>query len=64
MFMSSALVNKNRSRDQKYVIERIAHLREELEDLTDYVDLLEARAMNLDKPVYSTEEVKKILKIR
>jgi hypothetical protein len=34
---------------QKYIIERIAELRKELEDLVDYLDLLEARAQNFGK---------------
>jgi hypothetical protein len=63
--MSSAVVNKNRfKREQKYVIERIAELREELEDLIDYLDLLEARARNFGKPRFSTEEVRKIIGIK
>lgn len=63
--MSSAVSNKNRlKKDQNYVIERIAELREELEDLTDYLDLLEARTLNLDKPHYTTEQVKEILELR
>ena len=62
--MSSAVVNKTRfRREQKYVIERIAKLREELEDLIDYLDLLEARAQNFGKKRYSTEQVKKMLKL-
>jgi hypothetical protein len=60
--MSSAVVNKNRFRkEQKYVVERIAELREELEDLVDYLDLLEARARNFGKKRYNTEQVKKML---
>ena len=48
--MSSAVVDKNRfKREQKYVVERIAKLREELENLVDYLDLLEARARNFGK---------------
>jgi len=63
--MSSAVVHKNRFRQQqKYVIERIAELREELEDLIDYLDLLEARAQNFGKPRYSTAEVKKALQLK
>jgi len=63
--MSSAIVNKNRFRqEQKYVIERIAELREELENLVDYLDLLEARAQNFGKRRYSTEQVKKMLQIK
>ena len=64
MFMSSVLVKKNSfKREQKYVIERIAKLREELEDLIDYLDLLEARARNFGKRRYSTDEVRKVLKL-
>jgi len=63
--MSSAVVDKNRfKREQKYVVERIAKLREELENLVDYLDLLEARARNFGKKRYSTEQVKKLLGIK
>jgi hypothetical protein len=63
--MSSAVVNKPRfKREQKYVTERIAELREELENLIDYLDLLEARARNFGKPRHSTAQVKKILQLR
>lgn len=64
MCMSSAVTNKNRfKQEQKYVVERIAKLREELENLVDYLDLLEARARNFGKRRYNTEEVKKMLKL-
>lgn len=63
--MSSAVVNKPRfKREQKYVTERIAELREELENLVDYLDLLEARARNFGKKRYTTEQVKKILGLK
>jgi len=63
--MSSAVADKNRfKREQKYVVERIAKLREELENLVDYLDLLEARARNFGKKRYSTEQVKKMLGIK
>jgi len=63
--MSSAVVYKNRFRkEQKYVVERIAQLREELEDLIDYLDLLEARAQNFGKKRYSTEQVKRVLGLK
>ncbi len=63
--MSSAVVDKNRfKREEKYVVERIAKLREELENLVDYLDLLEARARNFGKKRYSTEQVKKMLGIK
>jgi len=63
--MSSPVVNKTRfKQEQKYVTERIAELREELEDLIDYLDLLEARVQNFGKKRYSTEQVKKILNLK
>lgn len=63
--MSSAVVNKTRfKREHKYVTERIAELREELENLIDYLDLLEARAQNFGKKRYSTDQVKKMLQLK
>jgi len=63
--MSSAIVNRNRfKQEKKYVIETIAVLRQELEDLIDYLDLLEARAQNFGKRRYSTEQVKKMLGLK
>ena len=63
--MSSAVVNKaSFKREQKYVTQRIAELREELENLIDYLDLLEARALNFGKKRYNTEQVKKMLKLK
>jgi hypothetical protein len=65
MFMSSAVANRTRfKQEQKYVTQRIAELREELENLIDYLDLLEARARNFGKPRYSTEQVKKMLQLK
>ncbi len=48
----------------EYIIKKITDLREELEDLVDYLDLLEARARNFGKKRYCTEEVEKILGIK
>jgi hypothetical protein len=48
----------------EYIIKRIAELREELEDLVDYLDLLEARAQNFGKRRYRKEQVKKMLQVR
>lgn len=63
--MSSAVVNKPRfKREQKYVAQRIAELREELENLIDYLDLLEARAQNFGKSRHTTEQVKKLLQLK
>ncbi len=38
-------------------------IREERKDFIDYLDLLEARARNFGKRRYSTQQVKKILKL-
>lgn len=63
--MTSAVVNKpSFKREQKYVTERIAELRDELENLIDYLDLLEARARSFGKKRYSTAQVKKMLGIK
>ena len=48
----------------EYVIKRIVELREELENLIDYLDLLEARAQNFGKKRYSKEQVKKMLQLK
>jgi LytS/YehU family sensor histidine kinase len=39
--------------------EQIATLREELEDLNDYLDLVEARVHDKSKPRFTQAEVKK-----
>lgn len=62
--MSSAAVNKRRfKREQKYILEKIAEIREELEELIDYVDLIEARALNFGAPRYTTKQINETLKI-
>jgi hypothetical protein len=43
------------------VIKQISALREQMEDLNDYLDLLEARARNKGKCTYTTDEVRKQL---
>ena len=48
-------------RQQKTVLKRISSLREQMEDLNDYLDLLEARARNKGKPTFTTDEVRKQL---
>jgi hypothetical protein len=63
--MSSAVVNKPRfKREQQHVTEGIAELREELENLIDYLDLLEARVQNFGKKRHSTARVKKVLQLK
>ncbi|HZF01947.1 MAG TPA: hypothetical protein VE344_08635 [Methylomirabilota bacterium] len=37
------------------------NVREQMEDLNDYIDLLEARARNKGKRTYTTDEVRKQL---
>ena len=39
-------------------------LREEMEDLIDYLDLLEARMLNFGKRRYGTGQVKKMLQLK
>ncbi len=46
------------------MLKRIRDLRLELEDLIDYLDLLEARAQNFGKRRYGTEQVKKTLNLK
>lgn len=46
---------------KKIVLREVSKLREEIEDLTDYLDLLEARARNEGKPRYTTTQVRKKL---
>jgi hypothetical protein len=46
-----------------YVLKRIAQIRQELEELVDYLDLLAARAQNFGKRRYSTEQVKMMMEL-
>ena len=48
-------------RRQQIVLKQIGSLREQMEDLNDYLDLLEARARNKGKPTFTTDEVRKQL---
>ena len=48
-------------RQQKPVLKQIDSLREQVEDLNDYLNLLEARARNKGKPTFTTDEVRKQL---
>ena len=43
---------------KRRVVKEISRLREEVEDLMDYLDLLEARAKNRGKQTYTTDEVR------
>ncbi|HZL13611.1 MAG TPA: hypothetical protein VFC85_05660 [Verrucomicrobiae bacterium] len=46
---------------QTNVISQISTLREQMEDLNDYLDLLETRARNKGKRTFTTDEVRKQL---
>ena len=60
--MNSATTEKPSAKVQrKNVINQISSLREQVEDLNDYLDLLEARARNKGKRTFTTEEVRKQL---
>jgi cell division protein FtsB len=62
MFMSNAIAEKTSAKNsRKYVINQISALREQMEDLNDYLDLLEARARNKGKRTYTMDEVRKRL---
>lgn len=58
--MISAITEKSAVKNpRKNVIKQISFLREQVEDLNDYLDLLEARARNKGKRTFTTEEVRK-----
>ena len=60
--MSNAIAEKPAARKQrKLVINQISSLREQVEDLHDYLDVLEARARNKGKRTFTTDEVRKQL---
>jgi hypothetical protein len=56
-------VKSNRSAEARCVLQRISELRKEVEHFIHYLDLLEARSRNFGKKCYSTEQVKKMLKL-
>jgi len=59
--MSNAIAEKPDAKARKTVISQISFLREQMEDLNDYLDLLEARARNKGKKTFTTDEVRKQL---
>jgi cell division protein FtsB len=62
MFMTSTVAEKSTvKKQQKKVISQISSLREQVEDLHDYLNLLEARARNKGKRTYSTDDIRKQL---
>ena len=59
--MSNAIAEKPAAKARKTVISQISFLREQMEDLNDYLDLLEARARKKGKKTFTTDEVRKQL---
>jgi hypothetical protein len=60
--MSSAIAEKPSAKIQrKNVISQISSLPEQIDDLNDYIDLLEVRARNKGKRTFTTEEVRRQL---
>ena len=55
---STATKPKTPQQGRKIVLGQLHKLREEMEDLQDYLDVLDARARNEGKPTYSTDQVR------
>jgi len=51
-------------KQRQQILRQVRAMREEVEDLLDSLDLLEARAQNAGKPTYSLAEVKKKLGLK
>ena len=49
---------------QKNVLKEISKLREQIEDLSDYLDLLDARARNEGKPRLAPSQMRQRLGLR
>ena len=58
MFMTKT-IERTVVRSIRQKREQLATLREELENLTDYLDILEARVRDEGKPTLTHEEVKR-----
>jgi hypothetical protein len=62
MSMSNAIAEKPTAKVQrKNVIGQISSLREQMDDLNDYIDWLEARTRNKGKRTFTTQEVREQL---
>jgi hypothetical protein len=60
--MSNAVLERPTAKTQRRnVINQISALREQMADLNDYLDLLEARARNKGKRTFTKNEVRKQL---
>jgi hypothetical protein len=61
--MISANKKSTFAAEKRRVTKEISRLREAVEDLLDYLDLLEARAKNKGKRTYKTDEVRDRLRL-
>jgi hypothetical protein len=59
--ISTSAKKTSLNRSQRTVLKQINSLRSQMEDLNDYLDLLEARARNKGKRTFTTEEVRRQL---
>ena len=55
---SVATKPKTARQGRKIVLGQLRKLREEMENLQDYLDVLDARVRNEGKPTYTTEQVR------
>ena len=55
---SVATKPKTTRQGRKIVLGQLRKLREEMENLQDYLDVLDARARNEGKPTYTTDQVR------
>jgi len=51
-------------RQRQQILRQVREMRDEVQDLLDSLDLLEARAQNAGTPTYSLAEVKKKLGLK
>jgi hypothetical protein len=56
--MISTVKKPNFAAQKRHVVKEISRLREEVEDLMDYLDLIEARAKNRGKETFTPKEVR------
>ena len=57
--ISTLARNPGLKKQRQNMVRQISSLRGQMDDLNDYLDLIEARARNVDKPVHSADEVRK-----
>lgn len=63
MFMSSGIRVSSPKKAKMPVTKQLDMVKTQLEDLRDYVELLEARVENKGKPRYSLDEAKQKLQL-